>query len=528
MKRLLRRATARMSVSGAATLLIGVTLIGQVLGFLRMRLISTNITQFDPGASDAFFAAFQIPDFFYFTISAGVLGVAFIPFLSDRLQAGDRKGVWNLTNSLLNVLAIVMAIVGLIMFVFAQPIVHTLFPDLHPDNLHQATIIMKLIAFNPLLFTLAGVITSTQQTFGRFFFFAVAPLFYNVAIIVSIFVFKDTLGVVGLGVGALIGSLLQLLVAIIGMVGLGYRYRWYIGWKNQQLRSMLRQLPPRALDQGIDQVNSIVEVNRAQALSTGSVSNYSFAFALHNVPVMLLGNAIAIAAFPRLTERLSQGRPDLFRRDFLKILSVMIWITLPIVVISYFARAYLARLIYGDVKQEIALIFGFLAAAIFFRIIYSILSRYFYAYKDTVTPLLVSILAIGLNIYLAFTLASPSAYGVAGLALAQSIVAGVEVGILAIIIIIRDKKFFGMQFIDVMVRMLSAAGFTVVAAYAMIQLMPLSASDRGFVVLVSKLAVISGVTIAVYMSVSLMLRLDEPKPVIERIKRIILKPVRIQ
>lgn len=517
-----------MSVSGAATLLIGVTLIGQLLGFLRMRFIATNITELSPGASDAFFAAFQIPDFFYFTISAGVLGVAFIPFLSDRLQAGDKKGVWDLTNSLLNVLTLVMAVVGIIMFVFAHPIVHTLFPNLHPENLAQAVTIMRLIAFNPLLFTLSGVITSTQQTFGRFFFFAIAPLFYNVAIIVSIFVFKGNLGVIGLGVGALIGSLLQLLIAILGMWGLGYRYRWYIGWKSNQLRAMLRQLPPRALDQGIDQVNSIVEVNRAQALSVGSVSNYSFAFALHNVPVMLLGNAIAIAAFPRLTERLSQGRPDLFRRDFLKILSVMIWIALPVIVVSYFARAYLARLIYGDVKQEIALIFGFLAAAIFFRITYSILSRYFYAYKDTVTPLLVSILAIGLNIYLAFTLASKNSYGVAGLALAQSIVAGVEVGILAIIIVIRDKRFFGMQFIDVMVRMLSATGFTVVAAYAMIQFLPLGANDRGFIILVSKLAAITGVTVGVYMLISLLLRLEEPKPVIERVKRIILKPVRIQ
>lgn len=517
-----------MSVSGAATLLIGVTLIGQLLGFLRMRFIATNITELNPGASDAFFAAFQIPDFFYFTISAGVLGVAFIPFLSDRLQAGDKKGVWDLTNSLLNVLTLVMAAVGAIMFFFAQPIIHALFPNLHPENLHQAVTVMRLIAFNPLFFTLAGVITSTQQTFGRFFFFAVAPLFYNIAIIISIFVFKDNLGVIGLGVGALIGSLLQLLIAILGMWGLGYRYRWYIGWKSNQLRAMLRQLPPRALDQGIDQVNSIVEVNRAQALSVGSVSNYSFAFALHNVPVMLLGNAIAIAAFPRLTERLSQGRPDLFRRDFLKILSVMIWIALPVVVVSYFARAYLARLIYGDVKQEIALIFGFLAAAIFFRIIYSILSRYFYAYKDTVTPLLVSILAIGLNIYLAFTLASKNSYGVAGLALAQSIVAGVEVGILGIIIVIRDKRFFGMQFIDVMVRMLSATGFTVVAAYAMIQLLPLDANDRGFFVLVGKLAAISGVTVGIYMLISLLLRLEEPKPVIERVKRIILKPVRIQ
>lgn len=528
MKKLLRRATSRLSVSSAATLLMGVTLVGQILGFLRNRLISTNFTVLDPGSSDAFFAAFQIPDFFFFTISAGALGVAFIPFLADRLHAGDKKGVWDLTNSLLNTLAIVMCLVSVTIFVFAQPLMHLLAPNLPPDHLHEAVTIMRFIALNPLLFTLAGIITSVQQTFGRFFFYAIAPLVYNLAIIVSIYLFKDSLGIVGLGLGALIGGFLQLIVAMIGMYGLGFKYRMRISWKNSRFRAVLRQIPPRSLDQGIDQINSIVEVNRAQALGTGPVSYYNFATTLQNVPVTLLGNAIATAAFPRLTERLSQGRPDLFRRDYLKVLGVMIWLSLPVVVVSYFARGYLARLIFGNASPQVALIFGFLAAAIFFRIIYTIISRYFYAYKDTVTPLLVSIFAIGLNIYLAFTLARATSYSISGLAIAQSIVAAVEVVILCSIIVYRDRHFFGKQFMDVLMRMLSATGFAVVAAYICIQFLPLEVDDRGFITLGTKLIVISVVTCGVYLIVSLLLRLEEPKPILERVKRIVLKPVKIQ
>ena len=90
---------------------------------------------------------------------------------------------------------------------------------------------------------------------------------------------------------------------------------------------------------------------------------------------------------------------------------------MPVLVICFFCRAYLARLIYGNVARDVALIFGYLTGAIFFRIIYSMLSRWFYAQKDTKTPLYVSLFAIGLNIYLAFSLARPSAYGVAGLSL---------------------------------------------------------------------------------------------------------------
>lgn len=509
-------------------MLFGVTLAGQLLGFLRNRLISTNFTVIDPGASDAFFAAFQIPDFFFYTISAGALGVAFIPFLSDRLEKGDRKGVWELSSSLLNVLAIAMSAVGLIIFFFAEPLIRTLAPNLPEENIQQAITIMKLIAFNPLLFTMSGILTSVQQTFGRFFFYAAAPLFYNLAIIASVFLFKDNLGIVGLGVGALIGGFLQLGMALLGLIGLGFDYNFRIMWQSSKFRDMLRQLPPRSLDQGIDQVNSIVEVNRAQALGVGPVSYYNYALTLMNVPVMLLGNSIAIAAFPRLTERLSQNRPDLFRKDFINVLRAMIWITMPVIVVSYFARGYLARLIFGDVAPEVALIFGYLTVAILFRIIYSMISRYFYAHKDTVTPLIVSIFAIALNIYLAFTLARPDMYGIAGLALAQSIVAVFEVVVLTIIIFAKDTKLFDAYFISGLIRIVSVTGFSVLATYIMVSIFPLLASDRGLVTLGFKLSLISAVTFIVHFSISLLFGLEEPKPVIAKAKKLILKPIGVR
>src|SRR6266545_3477004 len=108
MNRFLNRTNKRVSLGSAATLLVVVALLGQGLGFLRNRFISANFTKVDPGASDAFFAAFQIPDFFFYTIAAGALGVAFIPILTDKLHAGNKKDLWQIVSSLLNVLAMVM------------------------------------------------------------------------------------------------------------------------------------------------------------------------------------------------------------------------------------------------------------------------------------------------------------------------------------------------------------------------------------------------------------------------------------
>lgn len=518
-----------MSFGGAATLLVGVALAGQILGFFRNRLVSTNFTVIDPGSSDAFFAAFQIPDFFFYTIAAGALGVAFIPFISDHLERGDKEGVWRLTTSLLNLLAIIMFGVAIIIFVFAEPLIHNIVaPKLEGQHLRDAITIMRLIALNPLLFTMSGIITSVQQTFGRFFFFAMAPLFYNLCIIISLYLFKDSIGIVGLGIGALAGAILQLLIAALGLWGLGFKWQPRIAWGSRDFKHIMRQLPARSIDQGIDSINSIVETNRAVFLGAGAISYYNYALTLHNVPIMLLGTSIATAAFPRLSARLAQNRPDLFRKDFLSILRAMIWMTMPVLVVCFFCRAYLARLLFGQAAKPVATIFGYLAVAIFFRIMYSIISRYFYAQKDTRTPLLVSIFAIGLNIVLAFQLAHPDTYGIAGLAMAQSLVALAEVVILVAVMLIRDKRLLNLAFWGGAARILSVTGFSVLATFVMISLFPLNLSDTGIVTLGSKLGLIALVTFLVHLGVSSLFGLEEANNVLSKAKQLVMRPVKLQ
>lgn len=525
------RANKKISLGNAAALLIAAALSGQILGFLRVKLINANFSQFGAQSTDAFFAAFKIPDFFFYTIAAGALGVAFIPILADHLEKNDRKGAWELATSLLNMLAVIMGVIGIIILIFAEPLVHLVAPGLTPDQKHNAAIIMRFVAFNPFLFTISGILTAVQQTFGRFFFYAIAPLFYNVAIIVSIFIFRDNVGIVGLGIGALIGAFLQLVIVLFGLGGLDFIFHNKINFKNPDFRRVLRQLPPRSVDQGIDSINSIVETNFGSHLGAGSISYYENAYTLHTVPIQLIGTTIATAAFPRLTARLSQGRPDLFRRDFLKILRAMIWITIPLVVICFFGRGYLARLIFTRGSNEITAIFGFLCGAIFFRIIYAIISRYFYAQKDTWTPLGVSIFAIALNIFLAWQLSKPQHYGIAGLALSQTIVAAAEVIVLFTIMLIKDHKLFDIHFWGGLWRIFSVTGFSVVATYIMVQILPLRLSDKGLLTLGFKFTLITLVTMTVHLSLSSLFSLEEAAPVIEKLRkafRFVTKPVRVE
>jgi len=312
-----------------------------------------------------------------------------------------------------------------------------------------------------------------------------------------------------------------------GLWKLGYKWHPTISWKNKDFRLILKNLPPRSLDQGVDQLENIIETRIASGLGTGSITYYNNAFILSTAPILLIGTTIATAAFPRMNARLSQGRPDLFRRDFLRVLRVMIWIAAPIVVICYFARGYLARLIYTQGSPQIATIFGFLTVAIFFRIIYAIISRWFYAQKDTKTPLLVSLVTIALNIILAYSLARPSVYGVAGLALAQSIVAAIEVFILSSIMLIRDHQLFDAKFWGGVWRIFAVTGFSITAAFIMITLYPLGRNDHGIMTLGTKLLAISLVTFSIHICLSSLFGLEEVRPVLNRIRKIILKPVKL-
>lgn len=530
MNRFLKKANSRVSFGSAASLLVAAAFLGQLLGFLRTKFVNANFDAYGPQSTDAFFAAFKIPDLFYFTLAAGALGVAFMPFLADRLARGDRKSVWELSNSLLNLLAIVMAVVGFIILIFAKPLIdYIVAPTMSPDQLNNAATIMRLIAFNPLLFTISAIFMSVQQTFGRFFFYAMAPIFYNLSIIASIFIFDDNIGIVGLGIGALVGALLQVLFSLFGFVGLKYKYRTGIKWQSPDFRQILKQLPPRSLDQGIDSVNSIVETNLARRLGEGKLSFYENAYVLHTAPTFLIGTTISTAAFPRLNERLSQGRKDLFRRDFLHILRIIIWLTLPVVVVCFFARGYLARLIYTQHAPEIAVIFGFFTVAILFRTIYTLISRWFYAQKDTKTPLYVSLLAIALNIFLAYVLSrpEPGGYGVAGLAMASSIVAAAEVAILLVIMMFRDHKLLDRYFWGGLAKILSVTGFTVISAFIMLNIFPLTLGDRGFITLGSKLGAIAAVTFLVHIGMSVLFDLEEAKPILRKFRQVILAPIKI-
>lgn len=531
------KANSRLTVKLAAALLAGSSLLSSLLGLFRDRLLNGDYYKTYPEGIDAYTVAFIIPDFMFFVLVSGALSVTFIPVFNERMANHNKKSAWELSSSMINFMAIITLIASILIIIFAEPLVkYVVAPGLDESGRGLATSMMRVIAINPFLFAVASVIASMQQAVGRFVFFALAPTIYNIGIIIGITVFSNGItlfgvqvfegGIMGVALGVVLGSIMQLIVSAVGLIGLGFDYQFKIFWKNRGFRQVLSLLPARSIDQGIDYFNSIVETNLASRMAAGSVRAYQQATTLHMVPITLIGVAISTAAFPKMTERLAQGRPDLFRKELQTVLRVIIWLALPTAVISYFCRGYLVSFIQNGGDTLMATTLGVLSIAILFRSVYHISSRSFYAQQDTKTPLYISFFTIGLNIVLAITFTMWFEWGIYGLAWAQVIVSIIEVGILFFVMSKRIPGLFNAPFIHAVARMVSATGFMAVITYASVKVFDLTITDVSFLATFPKFTLIVIISFVSYVILSKMMEIKEANPLIDKAESLVFSQLR--
>lgn len=526
------KVNVKLPLRFAAALLAGSTLFSSILGLIRDRLLNGLYYDTYPLGIDAYTVAFIIPDFMFFILVSGALSVTFIPVFNQRLATGNKRSAWELSTSMLNLLALVTLVTSVVMIIFADPLVrYVVGPGLDESGRALAVSMMRVIAINPFLFSIASVIASMQQAVGRFTFFAIAPAVYNIGIIIGAVFFTNGInifgwqvfdgGIMGVALGVALGSVMQLIISCLGLMGMGFDYRFKIYWQNKGFRRVLSLLPARSLDQGIDYVNGIVETNLASRMVSGTIRAYQQSSALSTVPVNLIGVAISTAAFPRMAERIGQGRPDLFKEELQKVLRVIIWLALPVTVVAFFGRGYLINFIKNGGDVLMAGILGVLAVAILFRSIYHIAARSFYAQQDTRTPLYISFFAIGLNITLAIWFTMGLGLGVYGLAWATAIVAASEVAVLFVMMSRRIKGLFDIQFMNAVARMLLATLIMAVVTYISFSTLPLHATDQSFLASFPKFALIVTIDLLIYFLLSRLFRLQETMPIISKIKKLL-------
>lgn len=527
-------ANRKLPVRFAAVVLASSTLISALLGIFRDRLLNSYYLDTYPTGIDAYTAAFTIPDFLFFLLTSGALAVSFIPVFNQRLSTGNKKSAWELSSSLLNLMAIMTLIASVLIMIFAEPLVRYIVgPGLDESGTILAINMMRVIAINPFLFSISTILSSIQQALGRFIFYALAPALYNVGILIGIVWFTGGInlfgwqifegGIMGVALGVVFGAVLQVIVSLVGLFGLGFDYEFKISWKNQGFRSVLKLLPARSLDQGIDYVNTLVTTNLSSRMGAGALRSYNQAYSLSQMPVSLIGVAISTAFFPKLTEELGEGKEAKYRQTFRTALGTIIWIALPVAVIAFFARGYVVSFIKNGGDPLISSVLGTLIISIIANSIFHIVARGFYAHQDTKTPFYVSIITVGLTIALAIIF-SILGLGVEGLGWAQSVGTMLEIIILIVLLQKRSQhKLLDQQFWKNTMRTIFATGITGCVAYSLTKFFPFLASDDSIFIVFPKFCVITAGSLITYIVAGYFLNLEQVEPIIQRLKKILLK-----
>lgn len=464
------------TVISAALILGASSLASKIVGLIQNRVFTT---QFGAGDTlDAFVAAFRVPDFVFNLVVIGALSAAFIPLFMDKLvNSKGKKSAFDFSLSVLHTTLLATCLLMAVFAIFAPVIVPIITPGFSGEKLDLTITLSRIMALQPILLTLSFVFSGILNSFHRFLAYAIAPILYNAGIIFGALVFYPRLGPSGLGWGVVLGALLHILVQLPGTFQVGWRWRPVLAWASEDMKTLWRMTLPRVFGLAAQQINLLIATIIGSTLLAGSISVFYLANNVQYLPVGIFGIAFAQAAFPTLSAQVARRDQRAFVRTLSQTIRYVLFFVIPASVFFFLLRAQIIRVLFGDgaFDWEDTILtfqtFGWLTVGIFAQALLPLLTRAFYVRRNTLVPVIVSIVSIGLNIDLALTLAPR--IGVPGLAVAVSAEAILNMAVLLLILRWQVPNFGGRETAGALLRLVLAA----VGAGAALQLLkyPLAA-----------------------------------------------------
>ena len=504
--------TAGNALARAGIIVSGAFLVSRLLGYVRLVVIGNTF-----GASadlDAFFAAFRIPDLIFQLVAAGALSSALVPVVSGLFTTNERDRAWRVVSTVINLMLIGLAVLAVAFFVLAPVIVPIITPGFEGEQLEMTIQLTRIMLLSPIFLALGAVATSVLNAGGRFSAAAIAPIVYNLAIIGAALILAPSLGVTGLALGVVAGSMGHLLVQVRPLARLGFRYDARIEAGDPQARKALALMAPRAIGLGASQITFIVTTSLATTLAVGSVSAFNFAFALLQIPLGIIGVPLGVVLLPSLSRDAAVGNEASYATLLTRALRLLIYVMVPIGVLTAVVRRPVVEVLFGTgqiTQDDLGLIAVTLTAFLVglpAHALIAVLARAFYARQDTVTPVLAAIAAVVINCTLAVVLVGP--LGLPGIALAIAIAAWIE-ALALIIILARRLPQFELAGLG-RVGLEATAGSVVAGAVAVGVLFGVEnvlGQDVGRVLALVEVVVVSAAFAAVFAAISLALRIPE-------------------
>lgn len=510
------------TITSAAIILGAASLISRLLGILRDRVLAG---EFGAGAElDMYYTAFRVPDLVFNLLVLGALSAGFIPIFVNHLK--NKKKAWELVNVVLNVMFFGLIIISGFLIFLAPHLIKLIAPGFPKEQLLITANLSRIMFLSPILLGISGIFGGVLQSFRRFFIYSIAPILYNIGIIIGVLFFVPIFGIYGLAWGVVFGALMHMSIQSAALFSLGYRYQFLINLNHPGLRKIFKMMVPRTLGLLVSQINFLIVTIIGSTLAVGSIAIFNLASNIQSFPLGIFGISFAIAAFPTMSELANK------KKKFIKVFSLTIrqilFFILPASAMLIVLRAQVVRVILGsglfDWEDTILTLetLSLFAISLFAQALALVLIRAFYAQKDSKTPLYTGLISVFANIILAIILIEP--LGVAGLALAFSLSNVLNLVLLFLILHSRLGKLDGQKITISSIKILIATFMLAITAqaikYPIEQIMGL---ETFFAVAVQAAAAALGGS-AVYLLSCWLMRSEELNVFLSSLRKKFLKP----
>lgn len=462
------------TILSAAFMIMATVVLSQLLGLVRQRLL---FSIFKVSTTGVYFYASSLPDALFQIIISGAIASAFIPVFSQYLVKNKEKEGYHFASTLLSFSLLVFFVISLILFIFANTIIHTFVaPGLPDAQIPTIATLMRIILLGEMLFIIASFFSSVLQCYNQFLIPGFAAALYNLGIIIGIVALSPFLGVYAIGWGVVLGAFLFILMQVPFVLKVGFRFHFSLDMRSGIIQ-VFHLMWPRALSIGVSNIGVLMTGILISYLASGTrnLAIFDAAKMLAFAPVSLFGISIAQAAFPILSRE--KENKALFQETLLTSFTQMLYIVLPFSILFLVLRIPIVRLIYGASQFDwpatvlTGRTLAFFSVSIFAQSLINLLQRGFWALHDTITPLVVVAISTLLMIGFGALFLFGYHWGVESIALAYSISTIIN---LIVLFVILDRKTGGFErkrFSISLIKIFSASFFTAFALYIPIKLL---------------------------------------------------------
>jgi putative peptidoglycan lipid II flippase len=409
--------------AGSAGIVMASVMLSRVLGFLREWTLAHQVGS--NAATDAYYAAFTLPDFLNYLVAGASLSVIFIPVFTKYMTEGKEDEGWRVFSTVTTFMGLLLITVVILGEIFAPQLVNVIAPGFTPAAKAQVVFLTRLMLPAQICFVLGSILSSVQYAKNQFLIPSLATVIYNLFIILCGWFLASRIGITGFAVGVLVGAIVgNLILQLYGATRAGVQFRPTLDLRHPGFILFLKLAVPIMLALSLTFADDWIMRWFGSYLQPASITWLSYGKTLMRVPLTAVGQGVGVVSFPLLAQLYSEGKFDELNRTLNTTVKGLLLFIMPISALTIAQSTTVIYFVFSHTRlqgqdfQATAYALAIFSLGMFAWAAQYIFSRGFYATHNTWTPALVGTITTVVTLPLYWLLVQRYQY--LGLALASS------------------------------------------------------------------------------------------------------------